>query len=87
MIISQLELGLPVVNPETPISDGDRISRYSINIISSRQVMGKEKKMSDSSNQHRRNCMTDIKENYLLKEILGVKGLTLTDQSLYFEKR
>ena len=31
--------------------------------------------------------MTDIKENYLLKEILGVKGLTLTDQSLYFEKR
>ena len=31
--------------------------------------------------------MTDIEENYLLKEILGVKGLTLTDQSLYFEKR
>ena len=41
--VEELSITVPV-NPETPISDQDRISPYSINILSSRQVMGKEKK-------------------------------------------
>ena len=41
--VEELSIAVPV-NPETPISDQDRIYPYSINILSSRQVMGKEKK-------------------------------------------
>ena len=55
------------------MNDQDRISPYSINMILSRQVMGKEKmsvrgllvdSKTNSPNLHNRNCMTDIKENY-----------------------
>ena len=34
------------LNPLTPMSDQEIISPYSINMISNRQVMGKEKKVS-----------------------------------------
>ena len=43
--VEELSITVPV-NPETPISDQDRISPYSINILSSRQVMGKEKNVN-----------------------------------------
>ena len=43
--VEELSIAVPV-NPETPISDQDRISPYSINMISSRQVMGKEKNVN-----------------------------------------
>ena len=35
------------LNPLTPMSDQEIISTNSINMISSRQVMGKEKKLGD----------------------------------------
>ena len=43
--VEELSITVPV-NPETPMSDQDRISPYSFNMILSRQVMGKEKSVN-----------------------------------------
>ena len=64
-------LSVNSVNPFTPKSDQDRISPYSINTMSRRQVLRikisvrqlKVNSIPNSPNQHHENCMADSKEN------------------------
>ena len=69
------------LNTLTPMSDQEIISTNSINMISSRQVMGKGKKLGDYWSIHNQILQSDIIRivwqtvKRISNEILGAKGL------------
>ena len=44
MVVAEVSLDMPVVNPLTPMSDQEKISLYNINTVLTRQVMRIKKK-------------------------------------------